>query len=166
MKKLLVLALVFTSLCSITVSGQEHRKNLIAGGFNFSDEFPFSEIIIRPGLSLEYERMLNIEFSLGLEIGTNMTLLPYAEIQGRWYPWYEKFFVGLGLGVMNIHTFSPVNHITIFPVISPEVGWKFNIRYTDWAVLVSASDRIYPHAYFESLYLNILEFGFKIGRTF
>ena len=174
MKKQTVLALFFAAFCPFAAQGQEAQKNLISFGINFSDEFPFSQIIIRPGLSLEYERLLNGYVSVGLEIGTNMTFLPYTEIQGRWYPFAEKFYAGLGLGIMNLWAFSPVKYRNFF-IIAPEIGWKFGIvkdyigksrarkpyRYK-WAIIMSLADRIFVG----SSDINMFELCFKIGKIF
>ena len=149
--------------CSFTVHGQEAAKNLISFGINFSDEFPYSEIIIRPGLNLGYERLLNKSFSVGLEIGTNLTVWPYGEIQGRWYYWADKLYLGFGFGTICIWGWHPGYSNFLFPLLSPEIGWKINIgKANKRAIIISLSDRMN----FRPLYTNILELNFKIGRKF
>ncbi|MCL2139555.1 MAG: hypothetical protein FWH41_08525 [Treponema sp.] len=163
MKKQTVLALLFAAFCSFAAQGQEAQKNLVAFGINFSDEFPFYKTLIRPGLSLEYERLLNGYVSIGLEIGTNMTIWPYFEMQARWYPKAQKFFAGLKFGTLCVWGSRPGRSPFLFPVFSPEIGWKFGIGKAGRnAIIVSLADRMN----FSTLPTNILELCIKIGKKF
>ena len=157
---LMVTVMIFISF---TVQGQEAPQNVIAGGINFSDEFPYSQIIVRPGLSIEYERLLNNQFSVGGDMGTNVSSWPYGEVQGRWYPWTKKFFAGLGVGTICIWGSHPGYSNFLFPVFSPEIGWKIDIGKAQKGVIIlSLTDRIN----FRPLYTNMLELCFKIGKKF
>ena len=148
--------------CSVTAWGQELYKNLISFGINFADEFPYTEIYKRLGINFEYERLLNPNFSIGLDIGLDLSW-PYAEIQGRWYPWAGKFFTGFGLGTIYVFGYYKGHPNILFPVISPGIGWKIDIgKANKWVIIPSIVDRMD----FRPLNTNILELNFKIGRKF
>ena len=82
--------------CTGIIQGQE-AKNVISVGPNVSTQsslFPNPS----PGLSIEYERIVNNYFSFGVDLGVVMFFNPYIEIQVHYYP-ANMFYIGLGLGI-------------------------------------------------------------------
>ena len=147
--------------CRYFVQGQESSKNVVSIGINFSAQPRFDFYDLSPGVSIEYERLLNNYFSVGLDIGMEMSFIwPYAEIQGHWYPWAKMFFVGFGLGVFGW-----------FLTISLDIGWKINIGKANRLVIISSTavrkflgDIGQPFYYI--FIPNIVEFCLKIGYKF
>lgn len=95
-------------------SGWGGAKNFVSGNLNMD----LLLILPMPGAGLKYERALTDHWSLGGEAGVGWYfLLPYYQIQGRFYPWAATFYAELGVG------FS----VFIVPTITPAIGWKKDI---------------------------------------
>ena len=167
-----MLLIIFYFLVSFSIFGHETNKNVISVGVNLSDIFPPNiDIFYRPGLSMEYERLFNNYFSMGLGIGSNMTLLPYGEIFGRYYPWSETFFIGIGLGLMYVWGLPVAGGVIkpkLSPKISSEIGWKIPIgKRKRWVIIPSFL--ALGFCYFDEQNSHIYGmYGFclKIGRKF
>jgi len=161
MKKLTLCAVLLAALTCKTFA-ENGEKDMVAGGANLSGglSFPFL-----PGLAFEYERMLDDRFSLGAEIGSSMTIVPYAELRGRWYPSSSIFFTGLGLGVWNIIA-SPFLLPTSF-MVSPQIGWKIDIgKPGGWVLLPTFTERV-MFAYNDMhLWGFITDIALKVGYQF
>jgi len=164
MKKTAVIVLLFILLTSGIAFGEEAKNNLAIIGANFSG-------IIFPNLSLGYERILTDNFTLYSGIGTNIILIPYAEIQGRWYPRAQSFFTGLGLGIFGFNTptiFPPP--LPIAPMVSLSIGWKNNVgKSGNWVLIPAFTARIIMDVYdINSIHIEhgVPELSLKIGRKF
>jgi len=163
MKKIIA-ALFCILFVSGLVFGEEAKNNTVIMGINFSG-IPF------PNLSVGYERSLTDNFALYSGIGTNMILIPYAEIQGRWYPRGKAFFTGLGLGIFgfNTPTIFP-SPLPIAPMASLGIGWKINIGRSDkWVLIPAFTARIVFDVYdINSVHIEhgVPEISVKIGRKF
>lgn len=137
MKKLLMLGILLMFFSGGFVFGDKKLNNSISGGINLSGVVP-----IFPSLSLEYERLLGDRFSVNIGIGTNVFIVPYAEIGGRFYPWSGMFFVGLNFGVFGL--FPDLIGVDTYPMITPEFGWKIDFGQTRrWFLMPSAAGRIF-----------------------
>jgi len=133
-------------------------------GINFSATF-------FPNPSIGYERSLTDNFSVFFDIGTNLILIPYGEIQGRWHPWAKTFFVGLGLGIFGFNTptiFPP--SLPLAPMTSLCIGWKINIdELNNWFLIPGFTARIIIDVYdINSVHIEhgVPEISLKIGRKF
>ena len=165
---LLIFMLIGTE-CLFAQSGYiKPKKNLIAGGINISI---FSVGTIFPGLSLEYERLLNDYFTIGLDIGTNGVIFPYIEIKGRWYPLSEILFFGLGAGTVGVWGGPRLDSddddgwFKFHPIICPEFGFKIDIgKRNRWVLIPSISARIpFLHPLTSEFFLD---FCIKAGYKF
>ena len=92
------------------------------------------------GAGARYERMLNENWSVGVNVYWSSVFILFNELElgfsARYYPWGKTFFAGLGLG---FHTqtgtyefkgegYSNIEVGNISGVaISPEVGWKIDV---------------------------------------
>ena len=134
MRKIYVL--LFFIFCSFNVQGQEpQRKNIIKAGANLSG---YSEMAFNfPGFVLGYERLLNKNFSIGFDTGLSLYSL-FAEINSRWYPWEEYFFIGLGIGLGGLYPKDPSEYL--FYMVTPSIGFNFNIgKKKRWAFIPSVT---------------------------
>ena len=125
--------------------------------------FYITMFLVPPGFNLGYERLLNNYFSVGLDIGSNGPW-PYAEIQGRYYPWSKTFFAGIGIGIWGI---IPSYQSIASPIISPEIGWKINIGKTNrWVIIPRVIGHIRSGFYDFPYSDSIFEIGLRIGYKF
>jgi hypothetical protein len=166
MKKTFIFGLLLAFLCTSYVQGEKSRENVVSLGVNSSSQMQtdfFLAIFIQPGISIGYERVLNKYFSIGLDVGTNL-LSPYAEIQGRYYPWSRMFFMGLGFGILVL---GPGASSAFVPLISPEIGWKINIGKTDrLAIIPSTTGRLFLDNFPGSIQDSVFEICLKLGYKF
>ncbi|GMO16849.1 MAG: hypothetical protein LBG79_01080 [Spirochaetaceae bacterium] len=116
MKKKVFLGLAILMLAAGGVFAQEKAKNTIAGGLDLG---------LFSGVSIDYERMLNDKFALGIEAGYDLAffIIPdiFADVQVKWYPWAGKFYADLGAGYAQIFYVVPAIMITA------GAGWKIDI---------------------------------------
>ena len=134
MKKI-IFGIIFYFCVLSVISGQDDPKNMVAGGINLTSG-PMFLYQPLPGINLEYERILNKMFSIGVDIGSYMYssyMLPYIEFFGSWYPWSEMFFARLGLGVW----------VFLASSLMTEVGWKINVgKENTWSLIPSLKVRM------------------------
>ena len=97
------------------------RDNWISGEISFI------------GAGLRYERMLNRNFSLGVDLFANMLLVLVnagSDLNIRYYPWGRTFFAGLGIGYHWCAIVAPILYTPEYPLgftglgLTPEIGWK------------------------------------------
>ena len=141
MKKVL-LCILLILVCVLNIFGHETLKNTIYFGIGFFGSVQqYFEFF--PGLNLEFERSINEMFSVSMIFGTDIIIVPYVEIMGRWHPWSGAFFAGLGLGIWALFplVIEPIH--TFLPMITPNIGWKFNEGDQNrWVVKMSIGNRI------------------------
>ena len=134
MKKI-IFGIIFYFCVLSVISGQDDPKNMVACGINLTSG-PMFLYQPLPGINLEYERILNKMFSIGVDIGSYMYssyMLPYIEFFGSWYPWSEMFFARLGLGVW----------VFLASSLMTEVGWKINVgKENTWSLIPSLKVRM------------------------
>ena len=132
MRKNILPGFILILLCVHNISGQEIRKNTLYGGISAS----LSTLGLWPGLNIEYERTLNDMFSVSIRAGTDIAILPYAEVIMRLFPWQRTFFAGLGATTM----------LFVFPImISPGIGWKIDVGAQDrWVIMPSITIPMLP----------------------
>jgi hypothetical protein len=144
---------------------------MITGGYNGSLMFGTAPTflshliltVLTPGITLEYEYMLNKNFSLGIGIGTLMYFIPYQEIIGRWYPWAKMFYMEISLGIYAIYPFMVSDPFVFY--ISPEIGWKINIgKKNRWALIPSLGGQVLWLEDGSSTFVT--ETGLKLGYKF
>ena len=121
MKKVIFVFALMLVFQSGVVFGQDIPKNSLAVGFSYSLVLPIGA---GPGISIEYERLINKMFSISFDVGMDMFVFPYAEIKGRWFPWSGAFFVGVSAGFWSIFPFENVFSLL---AISPNIGWRIPI---------------------------------------
>lgn len=165
MKKRAIFIFLLGFLVSDYVVGQEKTKNSILVGINLSNCHPcHMPLLIFPGLSIEYERLLGNKFSVGVEIGTNFIFdspFPYFGVRGRFYPRSGEFFTGLKLGLVKYPGFH------FFPIISPEFGWKFDFeKNNNWFFMPSVAARFTIHNEVPIVEWTFISLGIKIGYRF
>jgi len=155
MRKVLYICILFLTFQNVVIFGQDNLNNSLAIGASFSVVMPIG---IGPGINIEYERLINENISFTIEAGIDMILFPYIEINGRWFPWSNSFFIGVGTGFWSIFPFE--NEISLF-TISTNIGWRFNINKR--IVLI-------PHLCTRFIFMdsieNISKIGLKIGYKF
>ena len=166
MVKSMALAFLLMPLCAYNVLGQESAKNAIYGGIGVSVIILEADLL--PGLNIEYERSLNSMFSIGIDIGTEFVILPYAEIKGRWHPWSKSFFVGLSLGIYGFSRTVVNTYSNTFLSISPSIGLKIGIGgHNKWVIMPSITSRMLINPK-NGIWLagEILKINFSIGYQF
>jgi len=139
MKKQLIIFLLF--LCFASVYAEEVPSiNTISGGASAILMPVFLGVPVMPGLTIEYERVLNDNFALAVDFGIDGFILPYIDLCARWYPWAGMFYANLGLGVWR----QGFNTWILMPVISPGIGWKFDIgKPNGWNLITGLTGRIF-----------------------
>ena len=176
MKKIMIIGSFLFILCFGTAFGQdtgqelETKNNMITGGFNtfilpwYPNPMLFG--LIMPGFTVEYEYMLNDNFSIGGGLGTHILYVyQYAEIQGRWYPWAGRLYAELGMGLFGKFSHFDINFNTFF-YITPEIGWKIDLgKRNRWALMPTVGAKMIFGNYSEdSNFFVIPETGLKFGR--
>jgi len=91
---------------------QERAPNTITAGVNLWWFF-------MPGFVVQYERALGGHFAVAVETGTEVFIMPFFQVHGRWYPAgvENTFYADLGVGTT----------LFVVPTLTPAVGWKFTM---------------------------------------
>jgi hypothetical protein len=141
-KKPLIIFLLLLFFYIIPICADEiSSKNTISGGISaiWVGE-NFLRVPILPGLDIEYERLLHNNFSLAVDVGLDGLIVLYADLYARWYPWAGKFFANIGLGISK----RGFETWTLFPAISPGIGWKIDIgKPNGWNLITGITGRIF-----------------------
>jgi len=110
------------------------RNNWLSANFNFF----FDTLTTYPlfGGSLNYERMLNPNISLGVNAYTGFGNRSNNYLFGidavfHYYPWGKTFFLGTALGCNLIKCWKDAySNFTAFGImVTPEIGWKIDFGY-------------------------------------
>jgi hypothetical protein len=145
MKKIwFIILLILLSLHNAI--GQESAKNTLYGGIGTSLSGLFWgswNPLFALGLNIEYEYSFNDRYSVSIDTGIDPVVSPFVEIKGRWYPWEETFFVGLGMGIWGFT--PPMISLAYFLrfSISPTIGWKIDIgKQNGWVIMPKITSRL------------------------
>jgi len=138
MKKSFIYFFLLLFLCTFVYAEEVVSKNTTSGGIGVIwAGYPFG---ILPGINMEYERLLNKNFALAVDIGLDGLILPYADLYARWYPWAGMFFANIGLGIWQ----RGFGTLVFTPVISPGIGWKIDIgKPNGWNLITGIIGRIF-----------------------
>jgi hypothetical protein len=177
MRKHILLVFLLISFGLNNAFGQEFTKNTIYGGisttpYGIAYAFGWFSPIYAIGLDIGYEYSFNNRFSASVEVGLDPFLILYADIKGRWYPWAESFFLGLGIGAWGLSPVPAVPHSSIFLhlSISPTLGWKINTGKQKKLILMPyATFRVFLPLYaYYGFHVSdeSLKVGFNVGYTF
>ena len=178
MKKIIIVVFLIISYVNVAF-GDEAAKNSISTGTNIlfafspkSDSDPVGVSYGGTGFHINYERLLGEKFSIGAEIGSLFFyLLPYLEIQGRFFPWAKMFFIELDFGAMTTLMFDNGNskdHVfTPFPYITFGFGWKIDLgKKKNWYLLPSIEEIFFLQGLFGSEVIFETNLCLKIGYKF
>jgi len=172
MKKCL-LGFILLFLCLNIVYAQEsYTKNTIYGGISTSLTGIVASLswspVLAAGLTIEYEHSFNDSYSVSIETGFDPMVIPYVEIKGRFYPWSNTFFVGLGTGIWRFLPSPFVNeHLSMS--ISPTIGWRINIgEQNRWVIMPSVTSRILINNRFSPWWdvYELIKININVGYKF
>ena len=166
MGKKLLLGLVLIVLSGEILPARELSKNMVTFGINSPNPlffFPPGSL----GWNMGYGLFLNEKISLGIDMGTLIKGIQYAEAKGDWYPGSGLFHIGLGFGALRLSgilaDFFPTSPSSF---ISAKVGWRIDIGNPNGWILVPGIKARVPINRPEWSIPVLPEFSVRLGYSF